>query len=231
MSRKYLLFPICFLACSSISSAASVSLNLTSGYLFGALGTAEEHRLPAGTLFVLVADLDGNGFDPIVTNGSWVGGADALIEVSDSEYSSGTFGFDLTASEFPENGFLSRTLSIDLDQFGSRVAPVPIALRWFPTLTAATTDLLTTAPELGTSYGELSRATPVYPSMDAWIIDLSGGAILDLDPLATPDFGGIDSPESAMASFSVIPEPSSILVALSGLALLTLRRKMTPREH
>lgn len=225
MSRKYLLIPICCLVSASAISAASVSLNLTSGYLYGSLGTAEEQRLPAGTLFVLVADLDGNGFDPIVTNGAWVGGADLLIEVSDSEYNSGTFGFDLTAGAFPENGFLSRTLSIDLGQFGSRTEPVPIALRWFPTLAAATTNFLTTSPELGTSYGELSRAIPVYPGMDAWVIDLSGGAILDLDPLATSDFGGIDSPESAMATFTVIPEPSTIVATLSGLVLLTLRRR------
>lgn len=227
MSRKYLLLPICCLACASVSSAASVSLNLTSGYLYGALGTAEEHRLQSGALFVLVADMDGNGFDPIVTNGSWVGGADILIEVSDIEYSGGTFGFDLTADAAPENGFLSRTLSIDLTQFGTRTEPVPIAIRWFPTLLAATTDLLTTSPDIGTPYGELSRAIPIYPGMDAWFIDLSGGAILDLDPLATTDFGGLDSPESAMASFSVIPEPSTFVVTLTGLAVLMVRRRMT----
>lgn len=225
MTRNPLLLPICCLAFASVSSAASVSLNISSGYLFGAGGTAVEHRLSAGAVCFLVADLDGNGFDPVAGNTSWVGGADVLVEVSDSEYAGGTFDFDLTSGTVPEDGFLSRTLNIDLAQFGARIDPVPIALRWFPTLSAATTDLLVDSPNFGIPYGEFSRTIPAYVGTSAWVIDLSGGAILDLDPLATPDFGGVDSLESAVASLTVVPEPSSILVALSGFALLLWRRR------
>lgn len=228
--RITFLIPFCCLAFSAQGSAANVALNISSGYLFGSSGTTAEDRLSVTTLCVLVADLDGNGFDPVLAGGSWVGGGDMLIEVSDSEYSDVTLGFDLTTATVGEPGLLSRTLSIDLAQFGSRTTSVPIALRWFPTLAAATTNLLTSSPTVGTPYGELSRAVPVYSGTSAWAFSLAGGAIFDLDPLATPDFGGIDSPESGMASFTVVPvpEPSSIFAVLSGLTLLLVRRRATP---
>lgn len=225
MKQKSLLLFSCCLAFASEASAATVRLDITSGYLFGASGIGEGDRLPNASLCVLVADLDGDGFDPIITNGSWVGGDDLLVRVSDKdEYPVGAFGFDLTADAY-DAGVLSRSLVIDLAQFGARSNPVPVALRWFPTLAAATTDLLASSPAFGTPYGQLSRAVPRYSNTDAWVIDLTGGASFALDPLVTTDQGGSDSPLLAMASLTVVPEPSSIVAALSGMALLLLRRR------
>lgn len=220
------LISLCSLAFLAHGSAATVSLNISSGYFFDASGTAVEDRLFVTTLCVLVADLDGNGFDPVSADGSWAGGGDMLIEVSDSEYPGTTLGFDLTAATVGDPGFLSRTLVIDLAQFGSRTMPVPIALRWFPTLNAATTDLVASSPNFGRPYGEFSRAVPIYQGTSAWIVNLAGGATIDLDPLATREFGGTDSRESGAASLTVVPEPSSLLAALFGLTLLLGRRRV-----
>jgi hypothetical protein len=44
--------------------AASMVVNVSCGYLYGAGGTAPADRLDPGTLCVLVADIGGDGFDP-----------------------------------------------------------------------------------------------------------------------------------------------------------------------
>ncbi len=198
--------------------AASISLNISSGFLYGSGGITMADRLPVSTLCVLVADVDGNGFDPVPA-GAWVGGGDVLVTVSDMEYdvsAGGTKAFDLTAGSSGTAGFFSRTLNVGLGQFGGRVEPVAVALRWFPAVLAGV-DMSVVTPAQGMAYGEFSRGVPIYPGTDAWVIPMTGGAIFDLDPLATSGFGGIDGDVSAMATLAVIPEPGVASLAAMGL--------------
>ena len=204
--------------------AASISLNISSGYLYGSGGITVADRLPVSTLCVLVADLDGNGFDPVPA-GAWVGGGDVLVTVSDVEHDAsagGTKAFDLTAGTGTP-GFFSRTLNVDLGQFGGRVEPVAVALRWFPTILAGV-DMSVVTPAQGVAYGEFSRAVPVYPGTNEWLVPMTGGAIFDLDPLATSGFGGIDGDVTAMAVMAVIPEPGLASLAAMGLLAVWRRR-------
>jgi hypothetical protein len=44
--------------------------------------------------------------------------------------------------------------------------------------------------------GEFSRAVQVCPNTDGWEVPMTGGAIFDLDRLATSEFGGIEAEAS-----------------------------------
>jgi hypothetical protein len=46
------------------------------------------------------------------------------------------------------------------------------------------------------SEGEFSRGVPDYPNTDGWEVPMTGGAIFELDRLATSEFGGIDAEAS-----------------------------------
>lgn len=175
--------------------ASGMVVNLSCGYLHGESGTGVTDRLHPGTLCVLVADLDGDGFDP--PSGGWVSGDDVLVRVSDAEYlqsAGGTLGFDL-ASGTTEAGLFSRSLRIDFAQFGSRTAPVPLTLRWFPRHRAAEVNVSSMAPAEGTPFGEFRRAVPLYPEAGtvSWLLPLQAGANVTLDPFATAEFGGVDA--------------------------------------
>ncbi|MDB6134256.1 MAG: hypothetical protein JWM59_2499 [Verrucomicrobiales bacterium] len=183
-------------------SAGTVAVNLGAGWLFDAGGTGASNRLPVDTLCVLVADPAEDGFDPPVSD--WVADDDVLVVVSDSEFpasSGGTRGFDL-ASGVTEPGLLSRSLIIDPAQFSGRTAPVPVALRWFPGYKAGAVDVTATGPAAGSAYGEFTRSVPVNPGAGTvgWLIPMDGGQTITLDPLAMPDFSGVDPPELGRAS-------------------------------
>lgn len=219
-----LLIPAVLAAGARSVEAASISLNISSGFLYGSGGITVADRLPVSTLCVLVADMDGNGFDP-VPEGAWVGGGDMLVTVTDLEHDAsagGTKAFDLTAGTGTP-GFFSRTLNVDLGQFGGRVEPVAVALRWFPTILAGV-DLSVVTPAQGVAYGEFSRAVPVYSGTNEWLVPMTGGAIFDLDPLATSGFGGVDGDAEAMATLVVIPEPGVASLAAMGVMVVLRRR-------
>jgi hypothetical protein len=220
-----LVIPAVLAAGAGSLEAASISLNISSGFLYGSGGITVADRLPVSTLCVLVADLDGNGFDPVPA-GAWVGGGDVLVAITDLEYDAsagGTRAFDLTSGSSGTAGFFSRTLNVDLGQFGGRVEPVAVALRWFPAILAGV-DLNVVTPVQGMAYGEFSRAVPVYPNTDGWLVPMTGGAIFDLDPLATSGLGGIDGDVAAMATMAVIPEPGLASLAAMGLLAVWRRR-------
>lgn len=204
------------------ATAATSALNISMGYLFDSGGTGDANKLPADTLFMLVADVGGDGFDPVPAD-SWVGGTDVVVMVFDDEFKTATGGFDL-ASGTSENGLFSRTLNIDLAQFGSSSGKINFALRWFPSLKGEV-GLPGTGPGAGTSYGQFSRITPVY-GYDSWSLSLAGGASYTLDPLATAALGGSDAAALGMASLVTVPEPSGavLLLLLGASATLTRRR-------
>ena len=180
---------------ASPAAASGMVVNLSCGYLYGEGGTGTADRIHPGTLCVLVADLDGDGFDP--PSSGWVSGDDVLVRVSDSEYpqaAGGTLGFDL-ASGSTEPGLLSRSLRIDFAQFAGRTAPVPLTLRWFPRYRASDVNVASAVPAEGTPFGEFRRAVPLYPEAGtvSWLLPLQAGANVTLDPFATAEFGGVDA--------------------------------------
>ncbi|MES2707073.1 MAG: hypothetical protein V4726_10775 [Verrucomicrobiota bacterium] len=203
----------------SAAPAASIALNISMGYLLDAGGASAANRLPADTLLMLVADMGGDGFDPVPAD-SWVGGTDIALMVYDSEFpaaSGGTRGFDL-ASGSSESGLFSRTLLIDTAQFGDRTGNLTLALRWFPNY-KGNAGLPGTGPGAGASYGQFSRSSPLY-GLDSWTISLTPGASYTLDPFASPELGGTDPAAGSMANFTTVPEPSAavLLLLFSGLA-------------
>lgn len=210
-------------AVPTTASAATSALNISMGYLFDSGGTADANKLSTDTLFMLVADVGGDGFDPVPAN-SWVGGTDVVVMVFDDEFKTATGGFDL-ASGTTEKGLFSRTLNIDLAQFGSSPGKINFALRWFPAF-KGDAGLPVTGPGAGTSYGEFSRTTPLY-GYDSWSLNLAGGASYTFDPLATSGLGGTDNAALGMANLVTVPEPSGVvlLLALGAVSTLTRRRK------
>ena len=198
-------FTLLMVSAASPAAASSMVVNLSCGYLYGEGGTGTSDRLHPGTLCVLVADLDGDGFDP--PSSGWVSGDDVLVRVSDGEYpqaAGGTQGFDL-ASGSTEPGLFSRSLRIDFAQFGGRTAPVPLTLRWFPRYRAADVNLSTTTPAEGTPFGEFRRAVPLYPEAGtvSWLLPLQAGANVSLDPFATTEFGGVDAAAAGTARWLI----------------------------
>lgn len=218
---------VLYLAGLSHGYADSITVNLASVNLYDSIGTSSANRVSPSTLCILVADWDGDGFDP--PDGDWVSGDDRLITVFDAEFplaSGGTKGFDL-ASGGTEAGFFTRSLGIELTQFSGRSAPLPIALRWFPGVSAASVNLTTSKPKPGSAYGEFFRKTPFYDGTIGWSLDISAGNIWTLDPLYTSDAGGQDPAVSGMAHWRVLQggramEPRLELTSM-GFARLSFR--------
>lgn len=213
-------FTLLMVTAASPAAASSMVVNLSCGYLYGEGGTGAPDRLHPGTLCVLVADLDGDGFDPPATG--WVSGDDVLVRVSDSEYpqaAGGTLGFDL-ASGSTEPGLFSRSLRIDFAQFGGRTAAVPLTLRWFPRYRATDVNVSTATPAEGTPFGEFRRAIPLYPEAGtvSWLLPLQAGANVTLDPFATAEFGGIDAATGGTARWLISPGIFPREFAVSGSA-------------
>lgn len=213
----------------SPAGAATIALNISMGYLHDAGGTAAENRLPADTLFMLVADMGNDGFDPVPAD-AWTGGTDLAVLVYDNEFpaaSGGTRGFDL-ASGASENGLFSRTLLVDLDQFSGHSGKLTFSLRWFPGYDGSA-GLPGSGPGAGKAYGEFSRINPLY-GQDSWSLTLTPGGSYTLDPLATAELGGSDPASSGMASRTTVPEPSGALLLLAAAAVMATapRRRPTP---
>lgn len=231
MTRPYTIFGLAclavYIAGFSHARANSVTINLDSANLYDSIGTSTGNRVPPGTLCILVADWDGDGFDP--ADGDWVSGDDRLITVFDSEFplaSGGTKGFDL-ASGSTDAGFFSRTLGIELSQFLGRSTPLRIALRWFPGISAAGVNLTTSKPKAGAPYGEFFRNSPIYLGTIGWSLAMSAGSIWTLDPLVTAEAGGLDPTVSGMALWRVLQggramEPRLELTS-TGFAKLSFR--------
>ncbi len=217
------------LLASSHANSGSVVLNITIGDLFNAAGTSQSDLLPVNALCLLVADIDGNGFQPVTTQG-WATGDDKVVSVFDLQHPNGYEGFPLTSGSNPAPGLFSQSLQIDLSQFGAYSTPIPIELLWFADYQAATTDPKTTLPAAGASYGEFTRAIPKYTDFGTspWVIPITSGGNYTLDPFATSDLEGSDPAALGVASFFVIPEPASgVLLGMAAVWLSTVRRRRT----
>jgi hypothetical protein len=208
--------------------AGFVTLSIGLGYLHDAEGTGIEHRLAPDALCILVADINRDGFGP-VSEAGWATGGDVLVTVLGTGSQEGANQF--SPGNDLEPGFFSRNLTIDLDQFGSFSEPIPIALRWFPTLRAGDVDLDATPPNAGLPYGEFFRQTPRYAEfgVEGWFLPASGGQSITLDPYATSEFMGTDDPEAGRATQRSVPEPSCALLLMAAALGITARRRRGSR--
>ena len=188
---------------SSISAHATITINLGADKLFQSNGTTP---IPTGSLLQLVVSTTDNVFTAPTAN-SFVGNsADDIVLASFASQSNGTFGGPIVFS-------LSGNLNAG-DQ---------IMLRWFPTLTLASSS-----PGAGTSFGQFRTNNIENFSDIAWVVPADGSTVsLNFLDIA----GGGSEPNSAgTASLltAAIPEPSSVALAIFGgtSLILAVRRRV-----
>ena len=183
-------------------SRAVVSLEVDAGILRNLTGTSV---VPVGGLLELVATPSGNAANfaaPTAT--SFVSGDNIVVASFAMNYSTGVTGetdnvtqpFALTTV----NGVASTTT---LD------AGDPLQLRWYPTLTLAST-----APGLGTTYGTFRSDTGELGGA-AWVVPTDG--VQSSVNFITVDDGGSHAITTGFASNIVVgvPEPSSVMLLCS----------------
>jgi hypothetical protein len=202
ITLKSLIVALFFILTASKLSA-TVTLNLSIGQLKDAGGV---NPVPEGTLLVLVADTNQDGFTTITPN-SFALNDDVIIATISLD--SDTVGI--------YNLFGVHQQSIILSLSNNLGAGDPLALYWFPTLTISAT-----APGLGTPYG-------MYAGDPLWVMP-SDGATVDLD-FITQFVGGSLPDNLGFANFTVIPEPSTYaLIGLGLLGLIFIARRKTQAQ-
>ncbi len=208
--KKTLLNILIYSSTVAISSAV-VSLNPA---------TFTNANVGAGTLGFLVVDTAGDGFGDVVggtyskstldTDTYFIDGSDDRI-IAIGEFAVGG-GFDTTTRlSFISNNEIRTGTDTPTGPF---TLGTEFAFYWFPDL-----ELTDTAFTAGDNYG-IAR----YDGTDANSTSVNGTEFILID--------GVDSfdvevtGDSALANFTVIPEPSSTaLLGLGGLALLARRRR------
>lgn len=223
------------LACAA-SSEATILINLTAADL---QTNVDLSLIPEGTLLQLV----NLGNDGVFNNidltdgdssqlGQWVSGDDTLVNVAfripnggggtDPGDFSTAAAFDLTPpTGSPQAGVMIRGFEF---AFGAVPTGAKLGLRWFPGLLAS--NFSATTLNSGQIYGQFTRQGTLLNGGDtAWVFP-GDGATIGFDPLITASEGGNDPNSAGKASFSVVPEPSSMSIALlGGLALVGRRRR------
>jgi hypothetical protein len=193
--KKTSIIVLCLAA--AVAASANVTINLGSGFLYGADGST---LFPDNGLLQLVASSTDTTFNS-VTAGSFTSGDDVVLA---------SFAFDHSTTSTP--GF--SIASLDL----AYTAPVgqgdAIALRWFPTLTLASP-----APLAGTIYGQFRTDAILSGSDIAWVLP-SDGAIVTLN-FGTIALGGESPDNLAVANLVVtaVPEPATYAAILGFVTL------------
>lgn len=183
----------------SLAAQASVSISLDLGTLYG---SSISTIFPDGGLIQLVASTQDSDFAaPAV--GAFVNGDDVILA---------SFGLDSSLTGIP--GTTSVVIS-DINYVGALGAGDALMLRWFPTLTAGSTTSSLTA---GTIFGQFTSSSPVDVSA-AWFLP-SDGAALGLQFLTTSTgVGSWADSQYALATNTVVPEPSTYAAVLGSLVL------------
>jgi hypothetical protein len=188
------------------AQAATITLNLGGGEFQDGNGDAlftfdwgQFDSLDDGQLFLLIGDVDGNGFasiNAIHNNQGFLAADDVLIEA---------FGVDGAKSAV--DGELNEQITgYDAEGDGFDGGE-DLALVWFETLLAADVDVDTDTPGLGQKYGyDTTKDMPSPPSGDH-----------DLIWSFTGDAGETKN--------TTVPEPASMLLLTAGAGLLAVRRR------
>jgi|GEM_PF-2441910 len=238
MTKKFALIAAIAILISVNITHASMVFNVQALRLNDQSGNA----VTAGTLLQLV-DLGADGVfnqitvaptDPNGITGlnRWVSGDDTVLDIavignSDNALYPSTKAFDLTDGADGSGGIFGRSWEMNTAGFPTNR---PFGLRWFSGIQASTFDALTAANGLasGQRYGEFTRQSSAQYGGILWITD---GTPADLeeflyDPLITINSGGLDANILGNASQTVVPEPSSTLLALiSIVSLCGIRRR------
>jgi hypothetical protein len=220
---------------ASASSQATIVVNFGGRTIADQFGTA----LGPETLLQFV-DLGANGvFDPIsIGDGStdglsrWVSGDDTVINVAfldtqdtpDTTFPT-TKAFDFGSGTTPAGRF---GWSMEF-QDGVIPAGTKFGIRWFAGLAATNFDNITL--QEGQKYGQFSRQGASLYGGDLWVWPTYDpqqvSPVITLDGLRTTNnAGGLDPITEGQALLSVVPEPSSLALALVGaFGIFGLRRR------
>jgi hypothetical protein len=213
-----------FLLLSAGHAFATISINLQADLL----KDTNNAPIPQNSLFLLVASTQDNVFSAetsIPANastavGSTLGSSDDIV----------LFRSDLTG--FGVNGVLDKgniTLDFSNPSYGGNWTQGDrLAFLWFPTLTLASP----TTPAAGTRYGFYSNPTAADGS-NPWITPANGASAFGLafftkdGSQLSPGATAANAPEAGKAILMVVPEPSSLSLALlCGGPLIHRRRRI-----
>jgi hypothetical protein len=201
----------CYLLSQNVE--ASVTLNMTGDKLQTATaGTAA----PISGLVILVANTS-------TTSGSF--GATSIQTGAPLTLGGAIIPGDVILKEWTVGGasgtagaFYDTTGAISLAGAGI-AAGNPLALLWFPTLTTGATS----APA-GTAYGIYTG--PGTNGSAAWTVPADGSTVALTFATTNGVFTVGTAPSSAgVASLTVAPEPSRMILAAIGVGLISLRRR------
>ncbi len=213
------------LLCASLLHLAISPSNATISFLIDGdlLKDSTGGSLVQSSLFMLVSSTSDGTFDTI-TEGSFTA-TGSLLNADDRVL----FRGDLLGNP-NVNGVLQVAtggLSYNAGSLTNWTIGDPLALLWFPTLTAGSNTI-----PAGTPYGLYTNASAVDGS-DAWITPADGTTdhyllFYTKDGVRlSPGSGAANLASAGNASLTVgaIPEPSRSLLGLIGFGALTLRRR------
>ena len=183
----------------AIVAPAQVTIAFGAGTLNNSGGTP----LPTGTLVILVADTQNNGFGTLSTGSLTVG---SLLNGDDQVL------FRATINISDPQGSVQDILS-NASFTGNWNAGDALALIWLPGLTSASNTFSN-----GQSYGLFTTTSPA--AGDPWVTPTSGSLGISLS-FATQMGGGTYANSLGNASLTAIPEPSTY-AAITGAAMLGL---------
>ena len=192
------------------SAQATISINGDFGILKTANGAAV---VPQGGLLQLIATPSGSISNfSAPTAGSFVSGDNIIVASFSMNYNSGVTG---ETTNLLTNITLQNTGASSPTMFD---AGDPLLLRWYPTLTTAST-----APGAGATYGQF-RTDTAGDGGNAWITPANGTNNYAITLITVSD-GGMQANTAGYANSVVVPEPSTAAIsgvgafALLGLAL------------
>jgi len=182
--------------------------------------------MPAGSVLVLVAAGGDGSFSNSLAAGQYASGNDILLSLITVPNSAVGFnnsgGTDETLN----------TITINTTSFPSLAVGDLLALRWFPQISLTQFNSGTT-PVTGNNFGTYN---PIFwgngsgnpDGGNTWAVP-NGGATINLNFFTTDSGGGgSQTPAEGYAQFTVVPEPSSFVLAgvsLLGAAALRLRKR------
>lgn len=191
------------------SAFADFTVLLDAGKLRLSMGAP----LPVGSVLVLVAAGGDNTFSNTLGSGQFVSGNDILLSQTSFTNSSGAFN---TAGGVDET---LNTIVINTAAFPSLAVGDLLALRWFPQISQTQFNSGTT-PVAGNNFGIYNplfygNGTNNPDGGQIWAVP-SGGATINLN-FFTTDTAGTQAPSEGYAQYTIVPEPSSIALLVTGL--------------